>query len=324
MQPEGITLNKKIAVYPRSMRARSNSAQIALPLVVERECDVGGVGMGVLSDGTPFLTQRGLALLCGVENAHIGTISRDWNRTPPTPRVAKIRAILADRNGENLKSAHIKVPGKSGEVFAYPDSVCLAILEWYAFEAGPQLQPEALKNFRRLAGQKLRELIYREVGYKPEADIPLAVQQFLDRVTANHEAVPIGYFSVFKELASLIMTLIRAGANFGPEFVPDISVGQHWSKHWTFHHLEVKFGRRIQYEHNYPSYFPQADTNPQPAYCYPDAALAEFKVWMHEVYLQELIQPYLRSAEKRGRLPKEFAETALQALANRPDLKRLM
>jgi hypothetical protein len=33
------------------------------------------LGMGVLSDGTPFLTQRGLAAFCGVENAHIGTIS---------------------------------------------------------------------------------------------------------------------------------------------------------------------------------------------------------------------------------------------------------
>jgi hypothetical protein len=305
------------------MAPRASSAQIALPLVIERERDVGGVGMGVLSDGTPFLTQRGLAVLCGVENAHIGTISRDWNRDPPTPRVAKIKAILADRNDEKLNSAHVKVPGKSGDVFAYSDTVCLAVLEWYAFEAGQQLQPEALKNFRRLAGQKLRELIYREVGYKPEPAIPLAVQQFLDRVTANHEAVPVGFFSVFKELAGVIMTLIQAGANFGPEFVPDISVGQHWSKHWIENEFEGKYGKRLQYEHNYPPYFPQAETNPQPAYCYPDTALAEFKVWMHEVYLQDLIRPYLKGAEKRGKLPKAFADVAMQALASRPAPKRL-
>ena len=259
-------MSKKISVYPRSMvPPRANFEQITLPLVIERERDVGGVGMGVLSDGTPFLTQRGLAMLCGVENAHIGTISRDWNRDSPTPRVAKIKAILKDRNGEILNSAHVKVPGKSGDVFAYSDTVCIAVLEWYAFEAGQQLQPEALKNFRRLAGQKLRELIYREVGYKPEPSIPLAVQQFLDRVTANHEAVPIGFFSLFKELADVIMMLIRAGANFGPEFVPDISVGQHWSKHWTENELEAKYGMRFQYAHNYPPYFPQSETNPQPA-----------------------------------------------------------
>jgi hypothetical protein len=28
--------------------------------------------MGVLKDGTPLLNQRGLARLCGIENAHIG------------------------------------------------------------------------------------------------------------------------------------------------------------------------------------------------------------------------------------------------------------
>ena len=183
------------------MIPRGNPAQIVLPLTIERERDVGGVVMGVLNDGTPFLTQRGLAVMCGVENAHIGTISRDWNRDPLTPRVAKIKSIHAEQHGAAPSSAHVKVPGKSGEVYAYSDTVCLAILEWYAFEAGQQLQPEALKNYRRLAGQKLRELIYREVGYKPEPMVPLALQQFLDRVTANHEAVPLGYFSIFKELA---------------------------------------------------------------------------------------------------------------------------
>jgi hypothetical protein len=201
--------------------------------------------------------------------------------------------------------------------------VCLAILEYYAFEAGQWLQEEALRNFRRLAGQKLRELIYRELGYRPEPQIPLAVQQFLDRIAANHEAVPIGYFSVFKELADPIMTLIRAGAEFGPEFVPDISVGQHWSKHWADYGLDNKFGQRRQYEHNYPSSFPQSEANPQQAYCYPDMALGYFKKWMHEVYLEVLIQPYLKGAEKRGKLPKAFTDVALRALAMRPVPKQL-
>ncbi len=53
----------------------SNLAQTSLNLQIDCETEVQGVGMGVLSDGTPFLTQRGLAVLCGVENAHIGTIS---------------------------------------------------------------------------------------------------------------------------------------------------------------------------------------------------------------------------------------------------------
>ena len=47
-------------------------------LALEAEKGVGGIGMGVLSDGTPYLNQRGLAALCGVQNAHIGTISTQW------------------------------------------------------------------------------------------------------------------------------------------------------------------------------------------------------------------------------------------------------
>lgn len=91
-------MRKAIKHYPRSMLARVDSNQPLLPLQIERERDVGGVGMGVLSDGTPFLTQRGLAVLCGVQNAHIGTISADWNQAPARPRIATIRGLLGERN----------------------------------------------------------------------------------------------------------------------------------------------------------------------------------------------------------------------------------
>src|SRR5436190_1097251 len=100
------------------MLSRGDPKQALLPLQIERERDVGGVGMGVLSDGTPFLTQRGLALLCGVQNAHIGTISADWNLEPAKPRISTIQRLLAE-NGITVTSAHIKVPGRSGEIYAY-------------------------------------------------------------------------------------------------------------------------------------------------------------------------------------------------------------
>ena len=37
--------------------------QQTLDLNIERQAEVNGIEMGVLSDGTPFLTGRGLALL---------------------------------------------------------------------------------------------------------------------------------------------------------------------------------------------------------------------------------------------------------------------
>jgi hypothetical protein len=61
--------------------------------------------------------------------------------------------------------------------------------------------------------------------------------------------VPIGYFSIFKELADIFVMLIRKGANLGPTFVPDISVGQLWSKFWVSENLEILYGERIKYEH---------------------------------------------------------------------------
>lgn len=58
------------------------------------EKDVDGIGMGVLSDGRPYLNQRGLAALCGVKNAHIGTISSQWNDEEQKPRIIAIKSIL--------------------------------------------------------------------------------------------------------------------------------------------------------------------------------------------------------------------------------------
>jgi hypothetical protein len=54
-------------------------AQGRLDLHVDKQTEIQGIEMGVLSDGTPFLTQRGLARLCGVQNAHIGTIGTEWD-----------------------------------------------------------------------------------------------------------------------------------------------------------------------------------------------------------------------------------------------------
>jgi hypothetical protein len=59
----------------------------------------------------------------------------------------------------------------------------------------------------------------------------------------------------------------------------------------------------------HPNYFPQAVANPQPAYCYPDIALAEYRQWMHDVYLKDKLKPYLQAAERKGKLPPAFTNT---------------
>jgi hypothetical protein len=129
--------------------------------------------------------------------------------------------------------------------------------------------------------------------------------------------VPAGYFSIFKEGADIIVTLIRAGAEIGDKFLPDGSIGHHWASHWKQESLEKLYGASGVYDHYYPEYFPQAPSNPQPARCYPDAALPEFRRWMREVYLPDKLPTYLQSKVKQGALPASFSDLALAALEDK-------
>jgi hypothetical protein len=57
--------NNELQVIVRPKSA-TDQRQRNLPLGIARQVEIDGVGMGVLSDGTPFLTGRGLARLAGV------------------------------------------------------------------------------------------------------------------------------------------------------------------------------------------------------------------------------------------------------------------
>ena len=97
-------------------------------LDLEVEKDVGGIGMGVLSDGTPYLNQRGLAALCGVQNAHIGSISGQWNDAEQKPRVAAIKSIL---NKANLSAPQAHIEIRSGRC----RRLCPNLRVWHQYES---------------------------------------------------------------------------------------------------------------------------------------------------------------------------------------------
>jgi hypothetical protein len=315
MTPKEITPNQNIIKHlPKKTGPEEiNPDQGVLDLKVDRQTEVRGIGMGVLNDGTPFLTQRGLARLCGVENAHIGTISTQWADREQLPRISKIKSLL-EKRGTMVAMAHLVATDGGRTVYAYPDAVCIAVLEYYAFEAGANKQKDAEDNFRLLAAKGLHDFIYTQVGYDPQGAIPIAWQQFHDRVTAAYGKVPAGYFSVFKEVADIIVTLIRQGADVGVHFVPDISVGKAWSKHWADNALDHVHGDRSRYPHDYPDYFPQSASNPQPAYCYPDAALADFRKWVREQYIGAgKFAAYLTAKVRNQELPASFAQIAIGA-----------
>ena len=293
--------------------------QLRLDLQVAAEREIDGVGMGVLTDGTPFLTLRGLARLCGVDHAAIVRITADWLLSPLRPREQKIRELVRAQGADDTV-AFIAVP-KNGTIYhGMPAAVCMAILEYYAFEARSESE-HAAKSYRVLARKGFNDFIYAQVGYNPSGSLDIAWKQFHDRVSLTYHTVPDGYFSVFKELADIFVTLIRGGADLGQSFLPDISVGLHWSKYWASENLEILYGERIKYEHNYPAYFPQAASNPQAPYCYPDEALPEFRQWIKAEYITKRMPGYLDQKIKEGKIPAPAARKALDAFAPRKGIE---
>lgn len=310
--PKEITSN---ASYIRALAPSGSRKEIGqLDLGIAKDVDVGGIGMGVLSDGTPYLNQRGLAALCGVQNAHIGTISSQWTETVEKPRIKSIKEVLV-KAGVSSGTAHFEVSHKGVNHYCYPAEVCLAVLEYYAFDAGANCQPEARDNFRMLAGSKLRDLIYSQVGYDPSGLHRDRFEKWHERIQLNFKSAPRGYFHVFNEAHTIVYELIQAGAQIGERFVVDISIGQHWSRYWDERDYDHRFGGRDKYPHRYPDSHPQARSNPQVSWCYPLAALGAYREWLQAEYLEGgKFKGYLDGKVSKGELPPSIAQLAISTL----------
>lgn len=291
-------------------------------LWVDKEREIDGIGMGVLSDGTAFLTGRGLARLCNVNNARIVELAKNWDEASTIGMVEGVKEILRSK-GLMTKAPCVEVARAGTTFLAYPDSVCLAVLEYYAFDHSPP-NDDAKKNYRLLAGKALHDFIYAQVGYDPSELIPDAWRQFHDRMSLIYKACPNGYFGVFKEISDLVIHLGQAGLAIDSSFVPDISVGMCWAKHWEGAKLAKRFGERRKYDHEYPEYFPQAASNPQQSWCYPEDALGEFRRWVREDYIGDgRFARYLDTQVKKKQLPPSFAQLAIAAFADAKAPKRL-
>ena len=137
---------------PNKRSSRRKSAPKAI-LAVTNYGEFDGVGMGRLSDGGVFVTQRGLAALCGVQNAHIGTISRDW--ATRKPRILAIRGRLEGTHAE----AHRVLVFEGHRLYCYDTEVAKAVMGYYALDAGSHAQDEAKRNRARFKGDRLAAFI---------------------------------------------------------------------------------------------------------------------------------------------------------------------
>lgn len=285
--------------------------QMVMPFFhVEKQVEHDGVEMGVLENGIPYLTERGLARMCGIHRRVLNILATTWNEEKTKPRGQKIDQLL-QKTGYTENTLFLKSEHKGQEVNAYTEPVCLAVLEYYAFEADERRE-QAQNAFRTLARIKFREFIYQAVGYHPERKVLDSWRHFHDRVDLTMNAVPFGYFCIFTEIASMLVPMIRSGILISDKVIPDISVGKIWAKHWQKNNFDAIYGERIKYEHNYPLYYDQAKSNPQSPYAYPNSALGLFREWLEEHYICNNFPKYLLSQAKQGKLNTDIVQKTIE------------
>ncbi len=295
---------------PVSGQVPATPKQLKLDLGIEVEKVVGGIEMGVLENGIPYLTQRGLAEMTGAARSTIFEITQEWQEAQATDvwrgRMVYFHDYLS-KVGFDETFLFIEITKDGSPHYAYPDMVCMAMVEYFAFEA-KSTNETAVTNFRNLARYGLQKFIYDALGYVPEDPWKL----FNARVSLLKDSVPAGYFSVFKESTGLVVDLINAGLPVNQHTVPDGSVGGTWGRYWTANNLADKHGERIDYPHYFPPEYPQSASNPQPAKAYPNAAWPDFQNWFRTIYLRTKYPNYIL---KKAKLLPGGAEEARELAA---------
>jgi hypothetical protein len=246
----------------------------------------------------------------------LSRLANNWVEERAKPRGLKISELLAQQ-GFSGDSLSLKIFGPAGETPAYTDAVCMALLEYYAFDAHQGSSDVAQRNFRLLARKSFRTFIYDGCGYNPDAHIPQSWKTFHERILLNDQ-VPLGYFSVFREIADVVVHMIKGGCALDDHTVPDVSVGIAWSNYWIHAALENKFGERVKHPHNFPDWFPQSAANPVSAWIYPIESLGAFKLWLYQTYLLQGFPKYVTSKVKQGVFLPNRADALLASVKRNP------
>ncbi len=289
---------------------------IATEILARRHETIDGIEMGILEDGTPYLSARGLAELCGIALSTLTALDQKWSLDTAVEGRNLFIAQRIEDSGHKPVRLFVTTERPDGKtVKAHPDYVCMAVLDYFAFESRSPSR-RAQDNFRRLARRSLREFIFTALGYNPKNSISNIWRNFHDRMLLNR--VPKGYFSVFQETSGMVLSLIQHGMEVNQETVPDISVGQTWSQHWKGFGLDGTFGERKKFPHKYPAGFPQSGANAFiEAWVYPISALGEFRGWLGDEYMEKKFGKYLKARTKKGSLPASSAQRILEAVRPR-------
>lgn len=220
-----------------------------------------GIEMGVMDDGTPFLSGVGLALMCDVTPTSISDLGQFVSFGKSKLRDGKIANILSQNLDFSSDRFFEKIPYNKQIVNAYPEAVCMAVLEYYAFEAGDRCTDKAKQISRLLMRKTFRDFVYSLVGYnRPRLTFS---DYMLSRINHHHSAsrnpLPDGYFCLFDKMIELLQKFdLRIGYALGEQWYdytkgemrflePDISLGLHFSRLFKNEFIEKEETYRQEY-----------------------------------------------------------------------------
>ncbi len=277
------------------------------PQVVEFVTVAGAdLEVGVLADGTPFMSGRGLAKACGVSN---GTLV-GWGDTVPQVgeqhRAGKLAALLVTYGygGERLFSRVTGTTPGGGRVTvsAYPHPVCMAFLDYYAFEANKEA---ARNSLRVLSDRQLPQFIQAQFSQggmtadqwshptEPAASLP-----------PHRGTLPPDYFSLLHcgEAVLSLQTLLQ---QYSQVLYP-IHIERAWHHYWAVQKLWIEHGPRVPYERRCLDQAPYVTVEGYiTTYLYPCSALAAFQHWLAWVFIPDRSPSYLH--RKQHQRPRAFS-----------------
>jgi hypothetical protein len=291
------------------------SLDLRLDIAAVKEID--GVQAGVFEDGTPFMTERGLARIAGISQGTLNALGRNYGTSGGGERLREVKiAKTLENKGFKGERLYQKILVDGTETNAYYGVVCMSVIKYYAFQAGRFCNETAERNYDILADTSFKDFVYQMVGYKPiNADevAALSWQNLQARLLLN--PIPSTHFSVLEESYNLELKIIRGGLRLDQHTIPDISIGATWANYWKANGLEQEHGQRIKHPHIYPQSYSQSKANGSIDYwIYPIDAVAVFKKWLQTEYVKVKLPKYLKDRVRDKTLPASKAQALIEAL----------
>jgi hypothetical protein len=226
----------------------------------------------VTSTGKSGMSQSGLSVLAGVTRQAIIKLEETLVTKAPSkslePFVGKDLTLVTENEAF--------VEGKPvGNLRIYSSGFCSSVIQHYAFKGNETAQ----YSMGKFSDMGIERWIQQITGWSKSE--PQGQPYWYRRLIMYREKtrIPVGYFSVFEEIISLIGDLEAQGYVIPAGCVPDASVGKCWA---TYLRKVEKINPKdvaLKYKHYYPDW-----AHSVKAFIYPLEFLPKFRIWMEETY----------------------------------------